>query len=209
MTYRSPQDIEDAVLLHERDPDRYSVTKLVEMYRVPESLISSALTKLPVIVKSEKADVDGCGWTPARVAIITNLWLEGKSAREISVVLKTTRNACISKLHRLGLAGGAKPRSTSVKVKAEAPRLGRRYGSVAVAALILDKRHETGHVERADDGAPGVRKLALVELQRQHCRWPYNDPRKADFYFCGADVDEADEHAPYCKYHARQAYNKR
>ncbi len=50
-------------------------------------------------------------WTDERVELLSQLWLEGRSASQISAVLGAglTRNAVIGKVHRLGLAGRVKP----------------------------------------------------------------------------------------------------
>lgn len=204
MSYRSPHDLRDAVRLHERDPDYYTAPKLEEMYRIPESLIEAALTKPLVIVKSENPDVNGCGWTPARVALATEMWRSGKSAREIAKVLKTTRNACISKMHRLGLTGGGKvPPVKEVKEK----RNGRQYGPVTMAAIRLDNRQKMAPtIEGVPTEAPGMRKISLVQLTLRNCHWPYGNPREPDFFFCGADV--AEESGPYCVFHRRQAFRR-
>ena len=89
-------------------------------------------------------------------------------------------------------------------------KLGRRFGGVAVAALLLDKRRETVSVERGEDGAPGVRKLCLVDLAYRQCHWPYNDPKRPGFYFCGADVEVDAEGmcGPYCEFHTEEAHRK-
>jgi len=54
-------------------------------------------------------------WTDERVELLSQLWLEGRSASQISAVLGAglTRNAVIGKVHRLGLAGRAKTTSPS------------------------------------------------------------------------------------------------
>jgi GcrA cell cycle regulator len=47
-------------------------------------------------------------WTPERVEILTRLWSEGLSARQIAQKLGgVTRNAVIGKAHRLNLQRGA------------------------------------------------------------------------------------------------------
>ncbi len=50
-------------------------------------------------------------WTEERIEVLSRLWLEGKSASQISYALGAdlTRNAVIGKVHRLGLAGRVKP----------------------------------------------------------------------------------------------------
>jgi GcrA cell cycle regulator len=54
-------------------------------------------------------------WTDERVELLRQLWLDGKSASQISAALGAglTRNAVIGKVHRLGLAGRAKTSSSS------------------------------------------------------------------------------------------------
>ena len=47
-------------------------------------------------------------WTPERVEVLTRLWAEGLSARQIAAKLGgVTRNAVIGKAHRLNLQRGA------------------------------------------------------------------------------------------------------
>ncbi len=50
-------------------------------------------------------------WTDERVELLRQLWLDGKSASQISAAIGggLTRNAVIGKVHRLGLAGSVKP----------------------------------------------------------------------------------------------------
>jgi hypothetical protein len=42
-------------------------------------------------------------WSTERVDVLTEMWMAGHSARHISKVLETTRNAIIGKVHRLAL----------------------------------------------------------------------------------------------------------
>lgn len=59
----------------------------------------------------------GCesAWTPERVQMMREMWIDGKSATEVAFALKhVTRNAVIGKIHRLGLSNSrpaaSKPR---------------------------------------------------------------------------------------------------
>lgn len=54
-----------------------------------------------------------------------------------------------------------------------------------------------------DLGAPISLNLKLVELTDRTCKWPHGDPLGAEFGFCGNDATET---GPYCRYHARLAY---
>ncbi len=71
-------------------------------------------------------------WTDERVELLSRLWLEGKSASQISAVLGggLTRNAVIGKVHRLGLAGRVK----SPNAAPDGPSRGRPDISELVAA---------------------------------------------------------------------------
>jgi len=71
-------------------------------------------------------------WTDERVELLSRLWLEGKSASQISAVLGggLTRNAVIGKVHRLGLAGRVK----SPNSPPDGPARGRPDISELVAA---------------------------------------------------------------------------
>jgi GcrA cell cycle regulator len=40
-------------------------------------------------------------------------------------------------------------------------------------------------------------------LQRGECRWPYGDPKKRNFYYCGKSKPY--DH-PYCGFHMRRAF---
>ncbi len=50
---------------------------------------------------------------------------------------------------------------------------------------------------------PISRRLRLVELTERTCKWPNGDPLSEDFSFCG---NESAETGPYCKYHAKLAF---
>jgi GcrA cell cycle regulator len=47
----------------------------------------------------------------------------------------------------------------------------------------------------------------VLELDRQHCRWPVGEPTSPDFRFCTRP--EADFPArPYCNTHTHKAFNR-
>jgi GcrA cell cycle regulator len=73
-------------------------------------------------------------WTEERVELLSRLWLEGRSASQISTALGggLTRNAVIGKVHRLGLAGRAK--SPNAPTEGVGARSGRPDISELVAA---------------------------------------------------------------------------
>ena len=51
---------------------------------------------------------------------------------------------------------------------------------------------------------PMSERVTIMELRESMCRWPLGDPASPDFRYCGADSPIGE--GPYCKYHARVAY---
>jgi GcrA cell cycle regulator len=47
---------------------------------------------------------------------------------------------------------------------------------------------------------------AILELERDACKWPIGDPVDVDFRFCGARQRDG---ASYCEAHCRDAYQPR
>ncbi len=86
-------------------------------------------------------------WTDERVELLSQLWLEGRSASQISAVLGAglTRNAVIGKVHRLGLAGRVKaavppgssqPLPMPNSASTDAPRRAAARSNPAAAAVL-------------------------------------------------------------------------
>lgn len=127
-------------------------------------------------------------WTEERVALLKQLWGEGKTAAEIAKALGdgVTRNAVIGKAHRLKLSSRLSPiqQNTKPASKSEAPKVKK------VAA-----------VRQPEFKGKGVR---MVDLEPRMCRWPNGDPREPEsFSFCGCDAVAG---LPYCETHVRAAY---
>jgi GcrA cell cycle regulator len=152
-------------------------------------------------------------WNEERVETLKKLWGEGFSASQIAAQLGgVTRNAVIGKVHRLGLAGRAKPAPAS-GANAARPRKPRGAsaglrvsravvrGNTALAqAYELEFEPEP---ELADNVIPLGQRRSLLELNETTCRWPIGDPGNPDFFFCGGPKIGS---LPYCAYHARLAY---
>jgi len=162
-------------------------------------------------------------WTDEQVELLRKLWLDGLSASQIASELSNgiTRNAVIGKVHRLGLSGRAKmpaqaaPRRPKpaphvrepVRSNAVVPRnlapitrgnLAFALAPELVAAPIPPKR------ELEEVVIPMSERVTITELRDSHCHWPLGDPHSPDFRYCGADSPVGE--GPYCKYHARVAY---
>jgi len=134
-------------------------------------------------------------WTDDRVEQLKNLWTEGLSASQIARALGgVTRNAVISKVHRLGLAGRATP-SRSERLPM-VPKVTMR--SHIPPAPIVEEDPLI-----LDDGS----HITTLTVSNRHCRWPLGHPNEENFHFCGhAPRAMEDGGGPYCPTHARRAF---
>ncbi|SIQ03967.1 GcrA cell cycle regulator [Rhizobium sp. RU35A] len=166
-------------------------------------------------------------WTDERVEKLKRLWADGLSASQIAAQLGgVSRNAVIGKVHRLNLPGRAKAggatqaasrpqaRNTSAP---RAPNFAARATTASatrtvtrpVGATVVKEEIEIEVTQQPEFEAPAnvvvpmSRRLSLTDLTERTCKWPMGDPLKDDFHFCGA---ESGESSPYCRYHARLAY---
>lgn len=128
-------------------------------------------------------------WTEERVALLKQLWGEGKTAAEIAKALGdgVTRNAVIGKAHRLKLSSRLSPIQQNAKPAGKSP--------VSEAPKIKKVA-----VRQPEFKGKSVK---MVELEPRMCRWPNGDPRDADFSFCGCENVPG---LPYCEAHVRAAY---
>ncbi|PCI01832.1 MAG: global cell cycle regulator GcrA-like protein [Alphaproteobacteria bacterium] len=119
-------------------------------------------------------------WTDERVEQLKTLWGAGKTAAEIAKDLGEglTRNAVIGKAHRLGLSG----RVTPIQKKIDKP----------LPPESKDLLAKNGGI-------------SLLELTEKTCRYPYGDPQKSGFHFCGGDAIPG---VPYCGQHAEVSYQR-
>jgi GcrA cell cycle regulator len=134
------------------------------------------------------------GWTEDRIEALKALWLDGYSASQIAAEMgDLSRNAVIGKVNRLGVLRSNKtaraPRTRSEEKRRREERnhqlavIRRRrreeIRAVLVAIVASDPIPEP--VAVAMPSAP----ITMTNLEPAHCRWPINDPRAADFHFCG------------------------
>ena len=155
-------------------------------------------------------------WTDERVELLRQLWLDGRSASQISAQLGhgVTRNAVIGKVHRLGLAGRAKaPSSTAAPPRAApAPRMAPRPASNGARAAVrgatalafaAEPALDTRPVFQEDDVVvPMSLRVTIIDLKEAMCRWPLGDPTSPDFRYCGSPAASG----PYCTHHGKLAY---
>lgn len=146
-----------------------------------------------------------------------------------------TRNAVIGKVHRLKLSARAKPTNTAPRARPAPRPAPRRVASpsaspapslsaavnkprpvsamprpqtMGATALAMSPEMET-EVYTAPAPAelfiPEDKRLSLLQLNEQTCKWPIGDPLSKDFYFCGQHSLES---GPYCDFHSRRAYHQ-
>lgn len=147
-------------------------------------------------------------WTAERVEILTDLWMQGITAAEISKRLgNTTRNAVIGKVNRLGLSNI--PRGNPKKVKDNDTKSSdvteddlSDSPSDEETEFKINDSEEMSDLEAAIFAEKTSKRLSMMELTDKTCRWPIGDPAKPDFWFCGHPT-EPDK--PYCGPHNKIA----
>lgn len=159
-------------------------------------------------------------WNDERVEMLRKLWQDGLSASQIAAELANgiTRNAVIGKVHRLGLSGrakapaqaaprarpAAKPARTS---SAPAPRTHAPIMRGNLAYALAPRVMEAPPQPKAlleEVVIPMSERVTIMELRESMCRWPMGDPATPEFRYCGGDAPIGE--GPYCKFHARVAY---
>ena len=163
-------------------------------------------------------------WTDERVEALRKYWSEGLSASQIAAQLGgVSRNAVIGKVHRLKLSGRGRTPAAPARQKKQVSTVGAAaakqparalqisrpsVASVGATALASDVEviapalpHPVRHVESVT--LPISRMLSLIQLNERTCKWPIGDPLQPDFHFCGNDAADT---GPYCRYHARIAF---
>lgn len=157
------------------------------------------------------------GWTDERVDALKKLWGDGLSASQIAAEMGggLTRNAVISKVHRIGLSGRAKGHDDGRSQKARKARNGgvqsarRSYRKKITEAALAGESPQfetdgtTDNLDEFDLNIPAGQRCALLDLTEDTCRWPVGDPLSPDFFFCGGKSVPG---VPYCAYHSRIAY---
>lgn len=132
------------------------------------------------------------------------LWSKGLSDAQIAPRLAelrgrpVTRNVVIGIRSRNGIKRGIKPgqvQAARTRVASDEPRPQRRMRT----ASPIDKVGPALPPEET----PGRKLIGLHQLERDSCRWPFGDPKREGFGFCGA---KAVTGLPYCHAHALKAF---
>ena len=121
-------------------------------------------------------------WTDEAVEKLKEMWVSGKTAREISEELGGfSRNAVIGKANRMGLST---PKSKDESPPPPTPK--------------VESPPQKKAVQRP------VRIPSYSKKSREHlCQWPHGEPGKEDFHFCESPSEPG---RPYCAKHCEMAY---
>ena len=153
-------------------------------------------------------------WTEKNVETLKKLWKEGINTKIIAKEIggKVTSNSVVGKARRLGL--GEHPNYKPFRKKADRPSRfpDRQTGRAKKASTnkkcerIKRTQAETTDITRALSVRTGSimpisRRLKLVQLNDDVCRWPHGEPWAEDFSFCGNPAKGG-----YCEYHRKLAH---
>jgi GcrA cell cycle regulator len=151
-------------------------------------------------------------WDGERVELLSKLWQDGISASRIAAQLGAgiTRNAVIGKVHRLGLAGRAKPAASAgaprprrvVHPQATQKTVALRGNTMMLREVVVAEEYEPAVLPQAVV-IPISERVTITELRENMCRWPLGDPLTPEFRYCGTKCDPS---MPYCMPHGRMAY---
>jgi GcrA cell cycle regulator len=162
-------------------------------------------------------------WTDERAETVRRLWIDSKkTATQIAMALggDVTRNAVIGKIHRLGLMGRPKreglaaaphPMPRAPKVRPIAPH---SINAANIARKAAARARDPGFAPEieiytrplVEDDAillPMSPRVTFADLHPAMCKFPFGDPRTAEFRFCGAPAVSG----PYCGFHHRISYD--
>lgn len=155
-------------------------------------------------------------WNAERVTYLKKLWTDGLSASQCADRIGgCSRNAVISKIHRLGMLGRAQDINRSRQgpsLRLNALRKTRAANSnkpiAPGAAAFNAPRMPTVEAEPYESSykeidVPMADRKSLIDLEKDDCRWPIGDPRDAGFHFCNGKKVMG---KPYCEHHINVAY---
>jgi GcrA cell cycle regulator len=147
-------------------------------------------------------------WTTERVEALKKLWAEGHSGSVIGEKLGGLNRAqVIGKVHRLGLAS----RATTARQKGRRPRPASRPRMASAIPTPQRERNDLGTLpglRLPEAQAEDIARIATLDLEPWHCRWPVGDPQQAGAsapLFCGTRKQPG---LSYCEHHARRAYQR-
>lgn len=184
------------------------------------------------MTKQEEIAAGVARWTPERVETLQRMYKEDAPASAIAKALGAdfTRNAVLGKIHRLRLPAAREPRPVGPqkpKPLRRAPAA--RRSNPGAARPSTDGKGLAFKIKRAKDAGlsladgmaavlghaevvgglgdtpDGRALLRLAQLNESTCKWPFGDPLKPGFGFCGGHSLAT---SPYCEVHSRRAHTQ-
>lgn len=137
--------------------------------------------------------------TSEQVEAAAKMLSEGLSYSQIGARLGLTRNTVIGKMARVGLAKLTKNRPSGKGLRHRAPSL---PALPQTRRIELPAASEAKAFRSAAPVAGERRRVTLMELGPDSCRYGVGDPREAGFRFCGQRAPRGS----YCDYHAQLCY---
>jgi len=136
-------------------------------------------------------------WSALEDEIMARMAGQGKSGSEIGEALGRPRNSVIGRCTRQGI----KLRGRKIANKGGRPRKAIAQPNPPaqpVAPIVSPQPRPSAQPEPP-------RMITLMQLTRSSCRFPFGDPKKPDFRYCGLS-QHGD--SPYCEAHQALAYNR-
>lgn len=140
-------------------------------------------------------------WSAEDTEIAKSMWAQGHKASYIAAHLNKTRNSVIGKLHRIKTPLRAKP-SLAIK-RATTDQSAIRIKNAKFVA-IMPASSQTFPRETLPQQQKYL-MLQLPDLENEHCRWPFGDPKQPGFGFCGCARISG---SSYCAEHANASLPK-
>ena len=142
-------------------------------------------------------------WSTEDIEIITNLWNDGRSSREIGLKINRTRNAIIGKVHRLNLSPrraavtGTPQRSNRRSRSPWTPVVRNKSTNTTIDRPIQQRNRPPA--ELIVEHTP--KNLSTLELTNHTCHWPVGEFVGAGQQYCGNEVYTKTHPAVYCAFH--------
>src|SRR5664279_4866539 len=112
-------------------------------------------------------------WTVERIELLKIHFQAGLSCREIAAEIGVSRNAVIGKLSRLNMTRDKAGREP-IQTRGKPPKRQRREAVPKLRYQLLKALRAEPFSARKDEPIHNGHCCTLMELSKEHCRWPIN-----------------------------------
>lgn len=139
----------------------------------------------------------GDGWTPERETELTALWNAGLTSTQIAARLGgITRQAVVSKAHRLGLERPATISELNRRTRGYVP------ATSTITGAIVHGRDAIEATPLPEIPDPKRKTITIEDLTASSCRWPFDPtPDDPQWRYCGCPRDRRSIRSAYCTEH--------